>query len=178
MNVITSNRGKFREFQKELSGQFRVSMKNVDYHEIQTDSLEFVVLHALDELEEYAPLIIDDSGLFVRALNGFPGVYSAYVMDTLGCSGILKLMEQEENREAYFQCIIGLLDHGKKLFKGTCRGSISYKERGTQGFGYDPIFIPSGCDTAFAEMDTSEKNKISHRGKAAESFLDHVKSLS
>lgn len=174
LDVITSNKGKYREYEEKLSSTFVVKMNNVHYPEIQASRLEDVVHHAFEYLEDYVPLMIDDSGLFINRLKGFPGVYSAYVMKTLGCEGILKLMEGEEDRKARFECVIGLFDDEKRLFKGICEGRISTEMRGDMGFGYDPIFIPSGYDFTFAEMETDRKNKISHRGKAMKALLDHL----
>ncbi len=174
LNVITSNQGKYEEYKDMLADSFSVSMKKVHYHEIQTDRLKDVVVHALDDLVDHAPLIIDDSGLFIDALNDFPGVYSAYVMRTLGCGGILKLLEGEKDRGARFECMIGLLEEDKKIFKGVCKGSISHEIRGEHGFGYDPIFVPSGYDITFAEMKTDQKNELSHRGKAMKQLLEYT----
>ncbi len=151
-------------------------MLNIGYPEIQADTLEEVVEHALDELKGYAPLVIDDSGLFIDALKGFPGVYSSYVMRTLGCAGILKLMDGTENRNARFECIIGCMDAGgdTRIFKGTVHGDIAPEARGKQGFGYDPVFIPWDYHKTFAEMSTKEKNGISHRGRATEALLEYL----
>ncbi len=176
LNVITSNRGKYVEYKEKLKGHHReIEMVNIYYPEIQTDSLEAVVKFALKELEDHAPLIIDDSGIFIDALDGFPGVYSAYVMKTLGCEGILSLMEDQDDRSSRFECVIGYLDEEKKLFKGISKGSITYEKKGTKGFGYDPIFRQDGFEKTYAEMTSEEKNRISHRGRAMDKLLDHVK---
>ncbi len=174
LNLITSNPGKLREYRELLSERFNVKMKPLEYHEIQADTLEEVVCHALETLREYAPVIIDDSGLFIDALKGFPGVYSAYVMDTLGCDGILKLMDQEKNRKAHFRCVVGLLDEEIKIFTGDCPGEIVRSKRGTGGFGYDPIFVPSGYDHTFAQMSIQDKNLVSHRGRAMRALIKHM----
>ncbi len=176
LNVLTSNEGKFREYKRDLEPYFReIRMADIGYPEIQANTLEEVVKYILDELSSFAPLIIDDSGLFIDSLNGFPGVYSSYVMDTLGCEGILKLMDGEENRDAHFECVIGYLNEDKELFKGISEGVITDEMRGSGGFGYDPIFKPVDKDKTYAEMSTKEKNKISHRGKAMDEFLNYIK---
>ncbi len=170
MNIITSNEGKFKEYKKIFP---EARMHNVGYHEIQADTLEEVVEQALITLKEHAPLIIDDSGLFIDEYDGFPGVYSAYVMHTLGCKGILKLMKDADNRNSRFECVIGYMDStgNIELFKGITDGIITEEIRGTGGFGYDPIFIPVNHEKTFAQMTIEEKNKISHRGKAMKALL-------
>ncbi|MFP3871413.1 MAG: XTP/dITP diphosphatase [Candidatus Natronoplasma sp.] len=175
LNVITSNRGKYVEYQEKLKDRYqKIEMKNISYPEIQADSLEEVVEFALDKLEKHSPLIIDDSGLFIDALNGFPGVYSAYVMNTLGCDGILSLLKDKKERNARFECVIGYIHEEKEMFKGVSEGTITREKRGTGGFGYDPIFEPEGFDRTYAEMNSEEKNRISHRGNAVEKLLESV----
>lgn len=176
ITVVTSNTGKYQEYKKKLGGFADVEMKNIDYDEIQTDSLEEVVKRSLKTLKENAPLMIDDSGLFIDPLGGFPGVYSAYVMDTLGCDGILKLIEDEEVRSARFECVIGYLDEDIRLFKGVSKGEIISEKRGEGGFGYDPIFRPDGRHKTYAEMSTAEKNDISHRGRAMDELIESFSS--
>lgn len=178
INIITSNEGKFREYKRKLSPFYEeVKMLNIEYPEIQTNNLEKVVEYAISDLREHSPLIIDDSGLFIEALQDFPGVYSSFVMDTLGCEGILRLMKEKENRQARFECVIGYLenqDQQPNFFKGISKGSIIPEIKGDKGFGYDPIFKPIGKSKTFAEIDTEKKNEISHRGRALEKLLDFI----
>ena len=164
--VITHNHGKFREIEKLVN---QAEMLEMEYPEIQTNSLENVVDFALNYLasEIEGDFVIDDSGLFIPALNDFPGVYSAYVFETLGNEGILRLMEGKDERMAYFKTVIGLRYRGYNFkFIGICHGEIVREPRGSNGFGYDPIFKPEGYDKTFAEMNVEEKNAISHRGRA------------
>ena len=164
--IITHNKNKFEEMRKVVPD---LEMVNMEYPEIQANSLEEVVDFALDYLAERIEgnFIIDDSGLFILSLNNFPGVYSAYVFDTLGNQGILKLMKEIEDRRAIFKTVIGVrVEEQNFKFVGLCHGYISKEPRGANGFGYDPIFIPEGENRTFAEMSTEEKNRISHRGKA------------
>ena len=177
LNVVTSNEGKYKEYKDKLRKYYEIEMLNIDYPEIQADELEDVVEYAIDDLKEHAPLIIDDSGLFIEKLKGFPGVYSSYVMRTLGCDGILRLLENIDLRKARFECVIGFIGEEMKLFKGESFGYITKKKLGTKGFGYDPIFRPEGREQTYAEMWTKEKNKISHRGRAMDSLLDYLKDL-
>jgi len=114
------------------------------------------------------PFFIEDSGLFIKALNGFPGVYSSYVFKTIGNEGILKLMRGVEDREAKFVCVIAYNDGKVRIFKGEVVGKISNEMRGEHGFGYDPIFEYNG--RTFAEMG-EEKDLVSHRRRAADEFF-------
>lgn len=151
------------------------------YPEIQATTLEETIVPGLIWLMEryQRPLFIDDSGLFIDALKGFPGVYSSYVFKTVGSDGILKLMEGEQNRSARFECCIGFMAPGKEphISKGVAMGSISDKKVGKGGFGYDPIFIPEGDSRTYAQIEVSEKNMISHRGRALVQFLKDLPSL-
>ena len=116
---------------------------------------------------------MEDAGLFVEALNGFPGPYSKYVYTTVGIKGILNLMKNVTNRSAYFMSAVSFGNPNEEpfCFVGKADGKLSLDERGTSGFGYDPIFIPSeGDGRTFAEMTTDEKNGYSHRAKALRKF--------
>ena len=151
------------------------------YPEVQADTLEETIVPGLTWLMEryQRPIMIDDSGLFIDALKGFPGVYSSYVFRTVGCDGILRLMEGMKNRSARFECCIGFLVPGKEphISKGVAKGSISEKKAGTGGFGYDPVFAPDGYAKTYAQIEIAEKNKISHRGRAIELFLNELPKL-
>ncbi|MFO7991917.1 MAG: RdgB/HAM1 family non-canonical purine NTP pyrophosphatase [Thermoplasmata archaeon] len=178
LNIITSNEGKYKEYKAKLSDYYDVEMLNVGYDEIQTDNLQDVVDHGLAQLTPYAPLIIDDSGIFIDALNDFPGVYSSYVYHTIGLDGILSLMEGKEGdeRKARFECIIGMIDNDGDThkFHGTTLGEITKEKLGSHGFGYDPIFRPRDSEKTFAEMDSEAKNELSHRGKAVDRLIDFI----
>ncbi len=174
---ITSNRNKYEEVKNFLERHgIKVEWINQRYVEIQAENLEDVVRYAIERIN-VENSFIEDSGLFIKALNGFPGVYSSYVYKTLGLNGILKLLEGIENREAYFVSVIGLkYKSDVKIFKGIVEGYISKEIRGSKGFGFDPIFIPKGYDKTFAE-DYELKNRISHRVKALEKMIKYVKLL-
>ena len=164
-----------KEFREELSRLgFQMEHLGVGYEEIQADTLEEVVGQGLKELGERGldNFIIDDSGLFIDALNGFPGVYSAYALRTLGCGGILKLMEGIESRGAHFKCCIGarIQGVGEIVVCDVAKGEITEEKRDGGGFGFDPIFRPEGEPRTYAEMPLDEKNRISHRGMAIRSF--------
>lgn len=176
---MTSNEAKFREVSLILKGRgIDLEFLQVEYPEVQANGLEEVVTSALDFL---APLhgddlVVDDSGLFVQGLAGFPGVYSSYVFQTLGGEGILRLLEGARDRRATFETVLGLRTDGvNDLFVGTCRGTIAEAPRGSEGFGFDPIFLPEEASQTFAQMTRAEKNAVSHRGRAADALADHLR---
>lgn len=175
---VTSNIHKFQEARRVLS-EYKIATAKlkVEAVEIQDDNLENIAkFSALDAVKNCGlPIFVGDSGLFVEALNGFPGPYSAYVYRTVGTKGILKLMKTIKNRDAYFQSVIAFSSPKEQptCFLGKVEGKISLQERGTSGFGYDPIFMPSkGDGRTFAEMTTAEKNMYSHRAEALRKFAE------
>ena len=175
---VTSNPGKVEEARKYFEPLgVKVYQLRVEYPEIQADTLEEVAEYGVKWLAERIgePFFLDDSGLFVEALRGFPGVYSAYVYKTLGYRGILKLLEGETNRRAYFKSVIAYWDGGLHIFTGRVDGEITTEPRGSGGFGFDPVFKPDGFAKTFAEMTTEEKNEISHRGRALRAFAEWLK---
>ena len=172
LQVITSNQGKLREFQAALP-QVEIIHNDADCDEIQADTLEEVVLSCIEQLRSKGlnNFILDDSGLFVDGLQGFPGVYSSYVLRTNGNAGLMQLLDGRTERQARFKsCIGALIDSEVIIAHGECQGKIAFAESGTEGFGFDPIFIPDGYEVSFAELSLAEKNKISHRGNALRAF--------
>lgn len=123
----------------------------------------------------------DDTGLEVEALDGAPGVYSARYAgeDNNAIANMEKLlqnMNQHSNRNARFRTVIAYIEQGKiHYFEGKIEGSIATEPKGKAGFGYDPVFIPTGYDLSFAELGTEEKNKISHRALAVNQFAQFLK---
>jgi XTP/dITP diphosphohydrolase len=179
--LVTSNLHKLEEFQHGLAPLgYKVVHLPVECDEIQADTLEEVVDRCLDEVVGmgHRNIILDDSGLFVDMLKGFPGVYSSYVFSTIGNEGILKLLHGTGERKARFECCIGCqMDGvGRIVVKGSSPGKIISEKRGKLGFGYDPIFVPDGSERTFAEMEMNEKNAFSHRGNAMRLFVDALTS--
>lgn len=173
LRFATTNEGKVREAREYLD---EVDQFDYDYVEIQSDELADIAEHgareAFEATDDEDPVIVDDSGLFIDAVGGFPGPYSSYVEDTLGVERVWQLAKREENRRASFRGVIAYADaEGTETFEGATRGRI-VAPRGEGGFGYDPIFEHDG--RTFAEMDTEEKNALSHRGRALAKFADWV----
>ncbi|KSW11323.1 non-canonical purine NTP pyrophosphatase [Pyrodictium occultum] len=177
--AATSNMHKIRELERVLSEcGYRVEPIAAPKVELQGD-LRSVALYAASLAYSIVgrPLIVEDAGLFIEALNGFPGPYSAYVYKTIGIEGVVKLMEGVADRRAYFYSVIALAyDRGVALFEGRCDGRIAEEPRGTRGFGFDPIFIPEGESRTFAEMSIEEKNMYSHRARAARRLCSWLES--
>jgi XTP/dITP diphosphohydrolase len=128
------------------------------------------------------PALADDSGLCVEALGGAPGVHSARYADTAQgrIDKLLNELEPHSNRRAKFVCAMTLLDENGKIVaqtRGECHGEIALKQSGTNGFGYDPVFIVEGTGRTMAEMSEEEKNTISHRARALNNLLDGLNSL-
>ena len=173
----TKNSHKVYEIQTLLQ-EYPVTIIQKDWksYEIQSEDLEEIVTISIKNIMKNSsyPTFVEDTGLFIEMLNGFPGTYAAYINKTIGLRGILKLLEGEENRKAVFKSVIAFCkpDRNPLLFHGSVEGRISLKERGSNGFGFDPIFEPKGSSgKTFGEMDIHEKNKFSHRAFATRNFI-------
>jgi XTP/dITP diphosphohydrolase len=168
VRFVSSNPGKFREV-REVLGQFgiAVSWSRRELPEPQADDLASVVRAKLGAIPRGPRrVLVEDSGLFIPSLGGFPGVYSAYVYRTIGLPGLLRLL-QHRSRAARFVTVAGVREGGRAwLVEGVSRGSIAPRVVGRGGFGYDPIFVPEGESRTFAQMVPEEKNRFSHRGRA------------
>ncbi len=183
--IASRNKGKINEFKKlfEKEGVTVLSLDDLDMTipEIEETGATFHE-NAKIKAETVAsivnePVIADDSGLVVDALNGRPGVYSARYAgeptdDVKNYEKVLDELEavEEKNRTARFVAVLALSRPGEEtlFFEGKCEGKIAYEPKGEHGFGYDPIFIPDGYDVTMAQLTGDEKNKISHRFHALE----------
>jgi len=180
LGLVTTNPGKVREFRAALRG-VSIDLHHVrrPYHELQADTLEEVASFGLQDMagEVEGDFFLEDSGLFVSGLRGFPGVYSAWAFKSVGVDGILRLLKGAEDRRATFASVVALSWRGEThLFRGECHGRIASGAHGHGGFGFDPIFVPVGERRTFAEMSLEEKLSHSHRGRAAQklrAFLEH-----
>jgi len=172
----TSNVHKFNEARFLLSEfKIAVAMLKVKTVEIQDNDIENIaVASASDAVKKCnVPIIVEDAGLFIKALNDFPGPYSSYIFQTIGTNGVLKLMKDIGNRNAFFHSVVAFCKPKEKpvTFHGKVEGKIVQEERGDSGFGFDPIFAPlKGDGRTFAEMRIEEKNRFSHRAEALRKF--------
>ena len=173
----TSSDNKYAEA-KEVLGIYGIELERLSIQrvEIQADDPELIAEYSLKVLDLNIPILVEDAGLYIEKYYGFPGPYSSYALRTIDNEGILKLMENEDEREARYLSAVAFRDGDTTLtFKGEVKGWISREERGNAGFGFDPIFIPEeGDGRTFAEMSTEEKAKISHRGRAFRKLAEWI----
>ena len=203
---MTGNEGKVAEA-KAFFSKYNIEVKRFDFDAIepQSDDIEIVALAKIEQAIPHLPnsndmLLVEDAGLFVDALNGFPGVYSSYVLETLGNEGILNLLEHLHDddliqdsklRSASFQAVAVLYMGGQTIVaEGICPGYIAKEKTGKGGFGFDPIFIPNDLDAdgkaldigfsgvtstkgkTFGSISLEEKELYSHRRRALSSLIN------
>jgi len=185
----TNNLHKLKEVQEMLSNSIEVlSLKDIgcfeDVEETESTLEGNAKLKADYITEKYGfDCFADDTGLEVEALDGKPGVYSARYAGAHGnaeknMEKLLNELQNKSNRKAKFRTIIALnLRNKQYLFEGICDGKILNEKTGVKGFGYDPIFKPSNASSSFAEMNSEEKNIISHRGIAIQELVQFLNSL-
>ena len=190
--IATTNKGKIREFNSLLEG---LDIEVIGLGEcgvtpvpsIEEDGQTYAentlkkakTMHQLTGL----PVIADDSGLEVDSLHGRPGIFSARfagpgASDDDNNRKLLALLGQTPNRKARFRAAVVLVDNGvEEVFTGAIEGTIAHHPAGSEGFGYDPVFIPEGYAQTFAEIGTHIKNKISHRARAMEKLKNYFSSV-
>jgi XTP/dITP diphosphohydrolase len=171
--MVTSNAGKAAEVAAFFGGLLKVDHVALDVPEYRSNDVAEIARgkarYSYTQLN--TPLIVDDTGFFIDALQGFPGPYAAYVLNSIGNAGILKLMEGISDRNARFTTGIAYADErGIEVFTGTLEGKIALGPRGNNGFGYDPIFELD--KKTLAELSIEEKGRISHRARALSTFHD------
>ena len=183
----TNNPHKAREIEQILGPKFQVkTLKDIgcleDIEETEPTLEGNALLKARYVKEKYGyDCFSEDTGLEVAALGGEPGVHTARYAgpgrdadDNIHL--LLKNLESESDRSARFRTIIALIsDRQETLLEGICEGSIATEKQGTGGFGYDPVFIPSGYDATFAELGEDVKNTISHRARATAKLLETIR---
>ena len=171
--VVTSNPHKAREVASFFDGELEVEHVKLECPEFRSSDVGAIARgkaqFAWEQLRR--PLIVDDTAFTVKALGGFPGPYAAYVLDTIGYRGILRLLDGVEDREAFFETAIACADgDGIRIFRGRIEGVITRSPRGREGFGYDPVFEVGG--KTLAEIPLAEKSRISHRARALSAFAE------
>lgn len=184
----TNNAHKVQEVQSKLAHKnlHILTLKEVNINTEIPEDFETLEENALQKAQfiferTKLPVFADDTGLFIEALNGEPGVYSARYAGE-GCSfadnvqKVLANLGGTKNRKAYFKTVIAYLNQEGKsqVFEGVIHGEITVQESGAEGFGYDPIFKPNNYSETFAEMPLTLKNQISHRALAVEKFVDYL----
>ncbi len=183
--VATGNQHKVNEY-RELMADQKVELRSLadypDFPEVEENGATFRENAAIKALAacKYCdvPAFADDSGVEIEALNGAPGIFSARYAptDKERIARVLRELEGKDNRRARFVCAIAIAANGEVIetFEGVVEGTLLTEPRGTDGFGYDPLFVPDGYDQTFAEMDGALKNKISHRARAFAKALEFV----
>ena len=190
MNIIfaTHNQNKLTEIKAALTNQMLEikGLTEVGIHNEIPETQETIIGNALQKARTVAELtgkscFADDTGLEIDALNGAPGVYSARYAGNdksteANMQKVLAQMTDTPNRSARFRTVIALiLDGEEHVFEGVAEGTITKHKMGNTGFGYDPIFMPSGFEKTFAQMDMATKNRISHRGLAVQKLVAFLK---
>ncbi|UCE11333.1 MAG: XTP/dITP diphosphatase [Candidatus Thorarchaeota archaeon] len=180
--LVTQNKHKLDEITplfREANIEFESSA--LEKLEIRSDSVNVVAEEASRDAFEklQKPVIVDDTGLYIDALNGFPRAYPAFILETIGLEGVLKLLEGAEDRGARFVTAVAFCDGSvSKTFTGEMKGTIAKTIVGAGGFGYDPIFVPEGHSRTYAQLSTEQKVSISHRSRAFRSFIEWFKESS
>lgn len=182
----SNNQNKILEIQSILNGSIKIlSLEDIGCHEDIPETADTIegnaILKADYVTKNYGyDCFADDTGLEINALNGEPGVYSArYAGEQRNSDDnmnkVLNALSDGSDRNAHFKTVIALNLNGKQhLFTGIARGKITHDKKGSQGFGYDPIFQPEGYEETFAELPLNIKNKISHRAKATQQLIDFL----
>jgi XTP/dITP diphosphohydrolase len=185
----TANQNKAKEIQLLIPNSIEIlSLNDINCQEEIPETQTTIEGNASQKAffvyEKYSQnCFADDTGLEVEELNGQPGVLSARYAGEAKIANdnmdkVLLEMKGMSNRKARFKTVISLIINGKELqFEGLVNGTILTEKRGNSGFGYDPIFLPDGSSKSFAEMELSEKNKISHRALAVNKLVEYLKTL-
>jgi len=175
ISFVSNNKNKYNEIASRLKRfDILLDFVELELREIQSNLLEEIAKIKSDYAYEVLkkPLIVEDTGIFIFALNNFPGPYSSYVFKTIGNEGILSLLKNKSNRDAFFKTII-TFNNGKlrEMFSGELKGKILSEERGA-GWGYDPIFVPINFSSSYGEITYQNKIDISHRTVATDKFAN------
>lgn len=183
----TANPHKVREVNELIGDQYEIlSLKDIGCEEDIPETQDTIAGNAQQKARYLKAhyghdCFAEDTGLEIDALNGAPGVYTArYAGPQRNAQDNMQLVLEQladtNLRSARFRTVIALILDGKEyLFEGVAEGNITEQQSGTEGFGYDPIFVPEGYEQTFAELDSAEKNAISHRGKAVDKLAQFLK---
>lgn len=164
--VVSSNPGKIEEINAILGTNHKASKLHVP--EIQSLNLDEVITHkakaAYEKIKK--PVLVEDVSFEIKVLNGLPGPFVKYFLETVGTKGIVEMVGRRKSDTTAIAALAIYDGHDLKILKGKAKGTLSKKDKGVGGFGFDKIFIPNGYKKTYAQMSIEEKNKISHRAKA------------
>jgi XTP/dITP diphosphohydrolase len=180
--IASNNAGKIKEIRQIVTGINLLSLKDIGFEDEIPEPYKTFEENAqvkVDAIHRFSGrnAFADDSGLCLNALNGEPGVHSAYFAglprnDERNLQKVLDVLNDKEDRTAYYKAVICLLWDGEyHFFEGICNGRIAEAKQGSGGFGYDPIFVPDGYEQTFGELPPEVKNQLSHRGKAVQQMV-------
>lgn len=173
---ITGNEHKFKEVKEMLP---TVEQLDIDLPEIQDLDPQEIIKEKLLEAKKHhnGMFIVEDTGLYINSMNGFPGPLVKWVLKAVDRIGLARIANTFGNGEATAKTVIGFIDENDEVFyfEGTVEGKI-VEPRGDSGFGWDPVFIPDGYDKTFAELGSEVKNKISMRKNAVEKLKNYLDS--
>jgi len=176
INFVTQNEDKVREFKSILEPKIEVIPLRYDYPELRSNDPEEIARLAAKQLAETLKkaVVVEDSGFFIKALNGFPGTCSAYVHQRLGNKAYIKLMKGVKGRTCFYKSAIGFCRPGKSpiSFLGVEEGRVAGKPRGKKGWGHDPIFIPKGSNKTYGECKPATNL---FRKRALQKFKVYIK---
>jgi XTP/dITP diphosphohydrolase len=182
----TSNQNKLKEVRMILGAAYKVvGLEDISFNDEIPEPYDTIELNSIFKAQYFKKktglnCLAEDSGLEVDALDGRPGVYSARYAgedrsDQKNMDKVLMELAVCDDRGAQFKSVFTWINDDFLIqFTGITRGQIIHEKRGTDGFGYDPIFVPEGYQTTYAEMGYDEKNKISHRKKSLAKFIDFI----
>jgi len=177
INFVTSNLGKLREFKHIIEPEIKVNHIKLSYLEIRSDNPEEIARMSAEMLANKLKkaVVVEDSGLFIKALNDFPGTCSAYIHKRIGLKGIIKLMEGIKDRTCFYRSAVAYCEPRKEpiSFLGEEKGKVAESIRGNFGFGHDPIFVPGGSGKTYGEMENIEEVK-KFRRRAAVMLRDYL----
>ena len=185
--IASQNQNKLLEFKKILGDKINLfSLSDIGLNQEIPENEKTIKKNAMFKakfvnIQTGKNVFADDTGLEIDSLNGEPGVYSARYSGVDRSSDknidlVLRKLKNKANRNSRFKTIISLIIDGKSVnFEGVVEGKITEEKRGSNGFGYDPIFQPNGYSSTFGEMSLKEKNKISHRSIAINKMVQYLK---
>lgn len=175
INLITHNRFKVKEFRLILEPEIKVNHIDFDYPELRSDVPTEIVSVAAKTLAEKLekPVVVEDSGFFIKSLGDFPGTCTAYIHKRIGNGGIIKLMKGIKDRKCFYRSAIGYCHPGKDPISvlGEEEGKVAVKIAGKNGWGQDPIFIPKGKSNTYAQLRKPDHSDINlFRKRAIKKF--------
>ncbi len=172
IKFVTGNENKVREA-REILGMEIEPLEMENLYELQSTDVHQVIVHKVNEVYQRlkVPVMVEDSGLLFSAWYGLPGALVKWFEKTVGCEGMIKMLDPFDSRDAFALCVVAVHDGREiKIARGEVKGTIALETRGENGFGWDSIFIPDGETRTYGEMQAEEKNAVSHRRRALENL--------